>query len=43
MQEFQYYYDAMNEMNVETQRFLVSLMTAFFYCDVSYNGLHLSV
>lgn len=40
MQEFQYYYDAMNGMTVETQRFLVSLMTAFFYYDVSYNGLH---
>ena len=40
MQEFQYYYDAMNGMNVETRRFLVSLMTAFFYYDVSYNGLH---
>lgn len=27
-------------MTVETQRFLVSLMTAFFYYDVSYSGLH---
>lgn len=40
MQELQYYYDAMYEMNVETQRFLVSLMTAFFYYDVDMNGLH---
>lgn len=30
----------MNGMTVETQRFLVSLMTAFFYYDVSYSGLH---
>lgn len=35
MQEFQKYYDAMSEMNIETQRFLVSLMTAFFYTNVS--------
>lgn len=40
MQELQYYYDAMYEMNIETQRFLVSLMTAFFYYDVDMNGLH---
>lgn len=39
MQEFQYYYDAMYEMNVETQRFLVSLMASFFYFDVSYKGI----
>lgn len=38
MQEFQKYYDAMSEMNIETQRFLVSLMTAFFYTDVSIDG-----
>lgn len=31
----------MSEMNVETQRFLVSLMVAFFYYDTSYNGIHL--
>ena len=40
MQEFQFYYDAMNGMNVETQRFLVSLMVAFFYYNVNYNGVH---
>lgn len=41
MQEFQKYYDAMYEMNVESQRFLVSLMVAFFYYDVDMNGLGL--
>lgn len=35
MEEFQKYYDAMSEMNIETQKFLVSLMTAFFYTNVS--------
>lgn len=40
MEEFQKYYDAMSEMNIETQRFLVSLMVAFFYYDTSYNGVH---
>lgn len=41
MEEFQKYYEAMYEMNVESQRFLVSLMTAFFYYDVDINGLGL--
>lgn len=40
MQEFQFYYDAMNGMNIESQRFLVSLMVAFFYYNVNYNGVH---
>lgn len=40
MEEFQKYYDAMNELNTETQRFLVSLMVAFFYYDVNYSGVH---
>lgn len=41
MEEFQYYYDAMNKVNVETQRFLVSLMTAFFNTDVDIDGSRL--
>lgn len=39
MREFQCYADAMNELNTESRKFLVSLMVAFFYYNVNYNGV----